>query len=1079
MKKALRRSTFREIKSTFGRFIAIFAIIALGVGFFTGVRITTPAMVNMMNGFLQENDLYDLRLVSTLGWEREDVDALKSASINTVVEGSVCLDVLYETSSGNERVMKTHCLPGNINGIQLVEGRMPQTPQECIADSKDGGAKIGTIFRVSSENDKKTAQQLKYDKYTVVGIANSSYYINFERGTTSIGNGGVNAFIYLPEKAFDTDVYTDIFVKLGTDAEIYSDEYDSIIKKAASDWEELAEDQAQARYERLMSSAAQELEDGRNELEKSRTDGQKELDDSKAELDDAKAELDEAKEKLDSSAADIENGRKELEDANKKLDDSKSQLDQSEKELSDGETQLADGQAQLDQAKADLDKKETELKGQEEAFAAAEAEFQAQYGALLPMADQLPPEQRQAILAGKAQLDSSREQLTDARNQLEAGKAEIAAQQQILEQTKTELEQGRREYEEGLKQYQDGQKEYESSKAEFDKGVKEYEDGLKEYEDGLAEYNSGLEEYEKGAAEFNEKIADAEQELAEAEEEIADIKSPDVYVLDRNTNIGYACFESDSQIVEQVARVFPIFFILVAALVCMTTMSRMVEEQRTQIGVLKALGYSNGSIMGKFMIYSGSASLLGCTIGYAVGTFLFPAIIWMTYKLMYIPLHIPYMFDWKLALLSVAASMLCSLGTTWIACRVELRQNSAVLMRPKAPKAGKRVLLERIPFIWNRLKFLHKVSIRNILRYKGRFFMMIVGIGGCTALLLTGFGLKDSIAGFAEMQYGQVQIADASLNCKTTDDGKLPDKLLAALEENSSGYMPLYTGSWDLLYGNKVKSITLMAPEDWTNMEQFMNFRTMEGEKLPSPGMGEALVSHSVADRYGAKVGSEIVLRNEELEELHLRVTGVFENHVYNYIFVSSQTLDSQLDNGTRYNSAYVNFPENSDVSKSAASISKLSDVTGMTLFSDLSQRLGKMMSSLDYIVLLIIVCAAGLAFVVIYNLTNINITERTREIATIKVLGFFRRETSAYVLRENLVLTGAGALAGLILGIFLHRFVMDQIVVDMVDFRVKILPLSFVLSIVLTFVFNIIVDLFMELKLEKINMAESLKSVD
>ncbi|HBB20180.1 MAG TPA: ABC transporter permease, partial [Ruminococcus sp.] len=235
----------------------------------------------------------------------------------------------------------------------------------------------------------------------------------------------------------------------------------------------------------------------------------------------------------------------------------------------------------------------------------------------------------------------------------------------------------------------------------------------------------------------------------------------------------------------------------------------------------------------------------------------------------------------------------------------------------------------------------------------------------------------------------------------------------------------------------------------------------------------------SVADRYGAKVGSEIILRNEELEELHLRVTGVFENHVYNYIFVYSQTLDSQLDNGTRYNSAYVNFPENSDVSKSAASISKLSDVTGMTLFSDLSQRLGKMMSSLDYIVLLIIVCAAGLAFVVIYNLTNINITERTREIATIKVLGFFRRETSAYVLRENLVLTGAGALAGLILGIFLHRFVMDQIVVDMVDFRVKILPLSFVLSIVLTFVFNIIVDLFMELKLEKINMAESLKSVD
>ncbi|MBQ8961739.1 MAG: FtsX-like permease family protein [Ruminococcus sp.] len=1078
MKKALRKASLREIKGTFGRFFAIFAIIALGVGFFTGVRITTPAMVSMMDSFLRDKKLYDLRLVSTLGWEEEDVRELKSAA-GCEIEGSVSLDVVYETRSGNQRVMKTHSLPERINGLMLVEGRMPEAPNECITDSKDGGAKIGTVFKVSSENEKKTSDQLNFSEITVVGIAHSSYYINFERGSTSIGNGEVSSFVYLPREAFDTDVYTEIFVDLENDDEIYSDEYDAVIKSETPKWEELADLQAEKRYQRLLSSANDELKDARQELEESRADGQKELDDSKAELDSAKQDLDEAKEKLDSSAKDIENGQKELDDAKAKLDDSKKQLDESEKKLSDGEAQLAEGQSQLDTARAELDKNEADLSSQEEALSAAEDSFQVQYGQLLPIVDQLPADQQKAILAGKAELDAGREQLSAAREQLEAGKAELDSQQQALDQSRIELQQGRSEYENGLKKYQDGLKEYESSKAEFDKGKKDYDDGLKEYEDGLKDYSEGLAEYEDGAAEFDEKIADAEKELAEAEEELSDIKSPDVYVLDRNTNIGYACFESDSQIVEQVARVFPIFFILVAALVCMTTMSRMVEEQRTQIGVLKALGYSDGSIMGKFMLYSGSASALGCVIGYAVGTYLFPAMIWMTYKLMYIPLDIPYMFDWQLALLSLAAAMICSLGTTWIACRVELRENSAVLMRPKAPKAGKRVLLERIPFIWNRLKFLHKVSIRNILRYKGRFFMMIVGIGGCTALLLTGFGLRDSVAGFAELQYGEVQIADASLNCKTDPQGKLPEKVISALEENSSGYLPLYTGSWDLLYGNKVKSITLMAPESWENMGTFMNFRTVEGQSLAAPSEGEALVSHSVADRYGAKVGTEIVLRNEDLEELRLTVTGIFENHVYNYIFVSSETLENRLSEGIKYNSAYVVFPEGSDITKSAAEISKLSDVTGMTLFSDLSQRLSNMMSSLDYIVLLIIVCAAGLAFVVIYDLTNINITERTREIATIKVLGFFRRETSAYVLRENLVLTAAGALAGLILGVFLHRFVMDQIVVDLVDFRVRVLPFSFVLSIILTFLFTVIVDLFMEIKLERISMADSLKSVD
>ena len=510
----------------------------------------------------------------------------------------------------------------------------------------------------------------------------------------------------------------------------------------------------------------------------------------------------------------------------------------------------------------------------------------------------------------------------------------------------------------------------------------------------------------------------------------------------------------------------------------MTTMSRMVEEQRTQIGVLKALGYSEGTVMGKFMFYSGTAAVIGCILGYGAGTYLFPKIIWRTYSLMYIGLPMRYLFDKKLALIALAVSLICSVGVTWFSCRVELAETAAGLMRPKAPKAGKRVLLERIGFIWKHMKFLYKVSIRNIFRYKKRFFMMILGIGGCTALLVTGFGLKDSIADFADMQYNEIQIADASASLKNSGD-TLPEGLAEAFDEYTSDYSLLYTGNWDLLYGKKVKSVTVNAADSFEELGKYFILKDMDGEPLLPPSEGEAVVSHSISERYGIKTGDTMRLRDENMRELSVRVTGVFENHVYNLVFIGRNTMEKQLGETVPLNYAFISFPEGTDVSKASAALTKNSNITAVLSFGSLKERLGKMMSSLDYIVLIVIICAAGLAFIVLYNLTNINITERVREIATIKVLGFFRRETSAYVLRENLALTAIGSAAGLGLGVLLHRFVMAQIKVDLVDFSARILPRSFAYSVLLTFLFNFIVDLFMEIKLERINMAESLKSIE
>ena len=909
MGKAVRKNTLREIRGTFGRFFAIMAIIALGVGFFTGVRITTPAMVDTVNRFLDENQFYDYRLLSALGWNEEDIADFRNRSDVRYAEGAYSLDII--TAGTNEYVMRLHSITENINGIKLVEGRMPQSSDECLIES--GKVSVGGRIYLSDDNSETVKNTLRHDMFNIVGSVDSSLYINFERGNSSVGNGEIRAFVYLPKEAFDLDVYTEAYVRFDQDHDIYSDEYDEYMDGREEQWEKIAQSRADMRFDEIYSEAEKKLDDGREELEKNRKDGQEKLDKAKKDLDDGKAQLDE---------------------------------------------QLA----QLEQIR------------------------------------DIMPEQ--------------------------------------------------------------------------------YASGMEQYNAALADYESGLSDYENSLAEFENQISDAEEELRNGENELAKLKKPDTYVLGRNTNIGYSCFESDSDIVAQVARVFPVFFILVAALVCMTTMSRMVEEQRTQIGVLKALGYSEGTVMGKYMFYSGTAAVIGCIFGYGAGTYIFPKIIWKSYELMYLELPIHYLFSVKLALIALLVSLVCSIGVTWFSCRIELAETAAALMRPKAPKAGKRVLLERVGFIWRRLKFLKKVSIRNIFRYKKRLFMMILGIGGCMALLLTGFGIKDSIAGFADTQYDEIQVADASAALRNVED-EPPEDLLTVLNENTKENILLYTGAWDLLYGKRVKSVTINAVESFEDMDKYFVLRDMNGEPIAPPTEGEAIVSHSIAERFGIEKGGTMRLRDENMRELNVKVTGIFENHVYNVVFIRKDTMEAQLGEKLPLNYAFINFKEGVDENQASAEISKNSHIMQMLKFDVLKERLSKMMSSLDYIVLIVIICAAGLAFIVLYNLTNINITERVREIATIKVLGFFRRETSAYVLRENLALTAMGIAAGSIAGVFLHRFVMAQIKVDLVDFSVRILPVSFLYSIVLTFIFNFAVDLFMELKLERINMAESLKSIE
>ncbi len=1011
MKSTIMKTTVREIRESLGRYMAILAIVALGVGLYVGLTVTKPDMLAAGENYLEENKLYDLQLISTIGYDDEAVERLNAQEGVEIAEGEVYTDFLAVDETGEESVLRAHSMLWKQNQAVVTAGRKPTAGNECMVDAQAYGKDaLGTVIRVSENNEEDTAELFRYTEYTVVGLCNSSYYINYERGTTSLGSGRLKGFIYIPKDGFDTDYYTDIYVRLADRYELYSDEYDEAVD-AAVDWAEpLGEELAQERYLALKEDAEWQIEDGERELSEKRAEAEKEFADARQELLDAEEEIADGQQEID-------DGWSELADARQEIEENRGTLADSKEELADGQTQIADGTAELaDQRTAaeDLDD-EDERKNLEAGLNLAEAQLkgnEAQIEAGIGLADM-----------GQAQIDYGEEQI--ARNEERLREAE------------------------------------------------------EELEDARKEVADGWEEYEENRQDFEEQMAEAEEELADARKELADLEEPDTYVLTREENIGYACYESDSSIIEGIAGVFPVFFFLVAALVCMTTMARMVEEQRTQIGVLKALGYGKGRIMGKYLFYSGSAALIGCLIGFFMGSWLFPTVIWSAYGIMYQLGDFVILLDWRLGAVSLAVSILCSMGTTFATCRYELTEVAAQLMRPKAPKSGKRIFLERLPFLWNHLSFLVKVSARNIFRYKQRFFMMVFGIGGCTALLLTGFGIKDSISSIIDDQYGEIQLNDLSVTFSDPYAQKDRTEYEKIMEQTAEEYAVSFEESADLICNGLSESVTLVVPEKTEKMGAYLDLHTEEGEPVAWPSGGEAVLTAKLAEKCGLRPGDEAVLRDEDGVSLTVTVSGISENYIYNYAYLSPETWKEQTGQDPEYQTAYVNVKEGQDIHEASAAIMNCDGVASVTAYEDMRTRFGSMMESLDYVVLVIIVCAGALAFIVLYNLTNINITERLREIATIKVLGFYRNETAGYVFRENLILTGLGALAGLVMGKYLHSFVMAQIDIDMITFDVHIAPLSVLYSIVLTFVFAVFVCGVMNRKLDAINMAESMKSIE
>lgn len=1066
MKSMMKRNTFREIKKSFGRYFAILAIIALGVAFFSGLKITQSVMVHSADVYLKDLQFYDYRLVSTLGFTEENVEALAEKEDVRAAEGAISAEVLYKDAGENERVIKMHSITEKVNKLKLVAGEMPQSADECVVDSvlfsEDA---IGSKLVLSENNTTDDLDKFAYKEYTITGLVQSPCYIQFERGNTSIGNGRISGFAYILKDGFAVDYDTEIYIKFDEDYDIYSDEYDSYMDAKEADWEAYTKEQADIRYEKIVKDAQDELDEKKEELEEKRAEAEAELESAKQQLTDGETEI----------------------------SDGKNQIASAKTELSAKASELQSGKDALSSKAAELESASQQISGQESALAAKKAEYEQGLNAYLAAKQQVT-DQRNSLEAAKAQLMENTPGYEEMLAQIEAGLTEVAGAEAELNAKNAELEaaagqlsSAESQLAAAKQQIEDGKNALAAAEAELTDGenqlaaakeqIEEKEDQLEAAETELAD---GLLQYQEKQSEFDEQMQDADDQIADAQSKIDEIEKPETYVLDRNTNVGYVCLKNDSGVVKGIANVFPVFFFLVAALICMTTMNRMVEEQRTQIGVLKALGFSEGKIMGKYLFYSGSAAISGTLIGYVLGIHFFPLVIITAYGIVYKMGGIYYVSDLPLALVSLTVAVLCSVGTTWLSCHKELKEVAADLMRPKAPKAGKRVFLEHVPFIWKRLKFLQKVSVRNIVRYKKRFFMMVIGISGCTALLVMGFGVRDSVVAVADQQYEEIQLYDIGVTLK---DGKMPGEadlksLDSVLENENAAGMYAMEKTIDLVTDKGTKSIHMVAVENPDEVGDFISLHTKKQEPIAYPKEGEAVLSKKVAETYAVKKGDTILLRDSDNNEMHLKVTGICENHIYNYVYIAPESYEKQIGDVV-FKNVYVRLPDASDIHEVSAALMKADGVTAVTVNSDMLSRISQMMSCMNYIVIIIIICAGALAFIVLYNLNNINITERVREIATIKVLGFYPKETASYVFRENMVLTAIGCGLGLILGKWFHRFVMGEIQIDMVSFNVQINAVSYLFSVLLTMGFAWIVNCMMTGKLERINMAESLKSID
>ncbi|MBC8569722.1 FtsX-like permease family protein [Zongyangia hominis] len=1178
-RSALFKEMMREIWRSRNRFLSILGIIAIGTGFFSGVKASCPDMQLTAQDYFEENRLMDLHLVSTFGFNDDDIAAIaQMQGIRGMMPG-YSTDVFVSTGENSDVIVHAMSLSrgqmggddeNNIDRPLLIEGRLPEKSGECVVEQNIHTPKqfrLGNTIRLEAEKGKELSDTLKTDTYTIVGIVQTPRYINFQRGNTTIGDGVIDAFMMIPEEDFMTEVYTDVFLTLESTQGLspFDDRYDRAVEKATEEYESLAKRRSQERYDEIYSEAKKKIADAKADLAEGECKQQEELADARKKIADGEQELLDGKQALRDARAKF----------NDKIADAERQIADGEKELLDGEKEYEEGLAKYKEGLKEYEEGRKEYEKQKEAALAQLKEYEDQASALRAQLEagqaqidgartlvggvsgisasfaqtsisdpsQFPPEvsgviqnagQLDAMLPEgtlpegvtvsgmltqyiildpesaqkqqlKMQLDGLTSQMSEALDDqesqlapgweglsqleqgIEDGYRELADAKEKLDEAKAQLDDAKAELDAARKKLDDGWAELEESKRtlqeEKEKGERELADAQADIKQGEKDLAQARIDYNQGKADSDQELADAREKIQDAEYDLEDLSLPKWYVWDRNNNPGYSGYQEDTQKVDAIAAVFPVFFILVAALVCLTTMTRMVEEQRTQIGVMKALGYGRGAIMMKYVSYAILASVLGSALGLAVGMQLFPQIIINAYNILYnMPKPLtPFRWDYAFWCTLVAAA--CTGLSAFAACYKELMENPAALMRPKAPKAGKRVLLERWTFVWSKLSFTYKVTLRNIFRYKKRVLMTIVGVAGCTALILTGFGLQYAISSIGDRQFGDIFVYDGVAAVEAGDAEGGLDELRGYFDNTPELTGTLFTlqKSIDAQNGKKVKSVNLYVPESTGNISDYIVLRERIGQKPLTLTDEGVIINEKLGKLLGLGTGDTLTLNHPDGRPMEVKITGVTENYAMNYVYMTPALYEKEFREEPVYNAVYFNTSAQGDSAQSELSshLMEQEGVQGVSYTSGSTIRFMDMLDSLGIIVWVLIFSAGTLAFIVLYNLTNININERIRELATIKVLGFYDKEVSAYIYRENTISALLGMVTGLGAGVLLERFVIKTAEVDMVMFAPDIGLWCFVYAALLTMLFALIVNLVVHFKLKKINMVESLKSVE
>lgn len=1147
MPKALLKDSLQEIRHSLGRFMSILLIVALGVAFFAGIKASAPDMKYSADAYFDRYDMQDIQVYSTLGLTKDDVKAIEKIDGVKAVQPLFSEDVLTRIGT-TEQVFKLFSLPEktSMNEIRLVEGRLPEKPGECLIEAESiqselrGTFDLGETITIYSGTDEPLSDTLKTDKYTVVGKGFIPRYLSYEKGSTTIGSGTINNFMFVPESDIKADYYTEIDVTVNGAREIntYEDAYFDVTDPVVAAIEDIADQQIEIRKQdqqeeldkarkkldneiykakEQLRLARQQVDSGNAQIaanEKKLADGQAQLAAGWQQYNEGKALIDENLPLVNDGIARIQAAsarRPELEDNLAQIEDGIAQAVSGKEQAEAGKKQAEEGLAQLEpiiekldplvtKAKEELAKVEPYRQQLAQAIADVQSQIEQADEAQRPVLERrlqtllrLQEVMEKALAKADELLDQydglleKQQEAKDGLAQAEAAIAQCDAIIADLTDKKAQVQQGLEQIAEaeamlpGLygqrQQLLNAKSQLDASLGTLLSSQAEIEDGLAQLADAKAKAADAARQVQEGLAELEKKEAEGRELLDENQKKLDELEGEWV-VLDRNSLYSYRDYQSCADRMDGIAQVFPVFFFLVAALVCMTTMTRMVEEQRSGIGTLKALGYSRTQIAMKYVLYSLSACVIGCIVGCVVGMWIFPYIIFYAWNTMYSIETIQYAFQPGLMLLASGSVTAVILATTLYSISRELMEVPSQLMRPKAGKAGKKILLERFPAFWNRVPFLHKVTLRNIFRYKKRFFMTVIGISGCSALLVAGLGINDSISNIVNDQYTNIYHYDGEI--KADGDGLVDD--LADIQGISGVLLEKQIPVTYSLDDKDISAYLHVIPEDeMGKLPEFITFRSMQSEGELSLSDEGALVSQKMAEKMKLKKGSTLKVKIDDDHSMDVKVAGVFEQYTGNQIYMSQAQYDKSGQKAVLEDMYLIRTADQSQKAEDALGqkITDLPGIRSITFFSAMKQNFVNMISSIKLVVIVLVISAAMLAFVVLYNLSNVNISERLREIATIKVLGFTDREVNQYVNRESLILAIIGAACGLVLGIWLHHMIMNLAELDNIMFGRTILPSSFAIAFALTIFFAAMVNFVMRFKLRKIEMVESLKAVE